>query len=250
MRVLVVAAACLSTYCVYSMLSQPVQGSYLFAPATVASTPRTQWQTYPVAYEAHQPTMLLQANSAQPPLAYAPAPVQSQGPAMAQDGFSYEALILVCFAAGTAAGYGAHAFLGVAGEEPTEKDITVGAAGLGGILGVVLFGSLPGAALLAAGFAYGTTKNDTLKSAGEAAAKVYTKAVDLEQEYEVVPKAKSAIDTVVTVADNLNSNYGITDKIDSKLQLSAKAESLSGKINAQKSKLTSKVDELKEKASS
>ena len=62
---------------------------------------------------------------------------------------------------------------------------------------------------------------------------------------QVLPKAKSAIDTVVSVADNLNKNYGLTDKIDAKLQLSARAESLSEKFNSQKDKLTSKVDELK-----
>jgi hypothetical protein len=54
---------------------------------------------------------------------------------------------------------------------------------------------------------------------------------------------------VVSVADNLNKNYGLTDKIDAKLQLSARAESLSEKFNSQKDKLTSKVDELKDKAS-
>ena len=62
---------------------------------------------------------------------------------------------------------------------------------------------------------------------------------------QVLPKAKSALDTVVSVADNLNKNYGLTDKIDAKLQLSARAESLSEKFNSQKDKLTSKVDELK-----
>ena len=65
---------------------------------------------------------------------------------------------------------------------------------------------------------------------------------------QVLPKAKSALDTVVSVADNLNKNYGLTDKIDAKLQLSARAESLSEKFNSQKDKLTSKVDELKAKA--
>jgi hypothetical protein len=55
---------------------------------------------------------------------------------------------------------------------------------------------------------------------------------------------------VVTVADNLNKNYGLTDKIDEKIQLSARAESLKEKFNTQKDKLTSRVDELKEKASS
>ena len=125
-----------------------------------------------------------------------------------------------------------------------------GAAGLGGILGVVLFGSLPGAVILGGLGAYAATKSDAVKSAGGAAANVYNKAVDLEQEYEVLPKAKSAIDTVVTVADNLNNNYGLTDKIDEKLKLSARAESLTEKFNAQKDKLTSSVNELKEKASS
>merc|ERR1719201_2659202 len=155
---------------------------------------------------------------------------------------------MACFAFGAAAGYGA--MLAVGGEEPTEKAKTIGAAGLGGVLGVILFGSLPGAAVLAAAGAYAATKNDAVKSAGGAAANVYSKAVDLEQEYEVLPKAKSAIDTVVTVADNLNKNYGLTDKLDEKLQITAKAESLTGKLSAQKSKITSKVDELKEKSSS
>merc|ERR1719218_261166 len=158
--------------------------------------------------------------------------------------------MLCCFAFGTAAGYGAHSLLAVGGEEPSEKAKTIGAAGLGGVLGVVLFGSLPGAVLLAAAGAYGATKNETVKSAGSAAATVYDKAVELEQEYEVLPKAKSAIDTVVTVADNLNTNYGFTDKIDERLKISERAESLSDKFNAQKDKLTSKADELKEKASS
>ena len=53
---------------------------------------------------------------------------------------------------------------------------------------------------------------------------------------------------MVSVADNLNRNYGLTDKIDAKLQLSARAESLTEKFNAQKDKLTSKVDELKARA--
>jgi hypothetical protein len=42
----------------------------------------------------------------------------------------------------------------------------------------------------------------------------------------------------------------LTDKIDDKLKLSERADSLSSKISTQKNKLTSKVDELKEKASS
>merc|ERR1719324_2173346 len=193
--------------------------------------------------------MMWQPNAAQP-VAYAPAYNQGYAPVQTDGEFSSEAWIVACFAIGAAAGYGAHAVLAVGGEEPTEKAKTIGAAGLGGVLGVVLFGSLPGAIFLAGAGAYAATKNDTVKSAGGAAATVYAKAVDLEQEYEVLPKAKSAIDTVVNVADNLNKNYGLTDKIDAKLQLSERAESLTEKLNAQKDKLTSKVDELKEKASS
>merc|ERR1719326_968393 len=192
--------------------------------------------------------MMWQPNAAQP-VAYAPAYNQGYATVQTDGEFSSEAWIVACFAFGAAAGYGAHAVLAVGGEEPSEKAKTIGAAGLGGVLGVVLFGSLPGAVFLAAAGAYGATKNDAVKSAGGAAATVYNKAVDLEEEYEVLPKAKSAIDTVVTVADNLNKNYGLTDKIDAKLQLSERAESLTEKLNAQKDKLTSKVDELKEKAS-
>merc|ERR1719199_1815070 len=166
--------------------------------------------------------MMWQPNSAQP-VAYPPA--YTQGYAAPQTDDESSAWIMACFAFGAAAGYGAA--LAVGGEEPTEKAKTIAAAG-----------------------AYAATKNETVKSAGGAAATVYSKAVDLEQEYEVLPKAKSAIDTVVNVADNLNKNYGLTDQIDAKLQLSERAESLTEKLNAQKDKLTSKVDELKDKASS
>jgi hypothetical protein len=237
-RLNVPAAAMLGAYCLYAIVFE-MQGSNLFAPAPLVSTQQMQTYAGPAQVLANQQPMM---GYAQPqPIVYAQA--QDDGE------FSYEAWMLCCFAFGTAAGYGAHAMLGVGGE-PTDKEKTIGAAGLGGLLGVVLFGSLPGAAVLAAGLAYGTTKSDAIKSAGGAAATVYQKAVDLEAEYEVLPKAKSAIDTVVTVADNLNSNYGLTDKIDEKLKISEKAESLTAKVNEQKNKLTSKVDELKEKASS
>jgi hypothetical protein len=202
-------------------------GTSLFAPAPVAT--RAQWQPVATSYMPQQPAMTWQANPAQP-VAY--APVQGYAPAQTSDEFSQEAWIASCFAFGAAAGYGAYAVLAVGGEEPTEKEKTLGAAGLGGVLGVVLFGSLPGAVLAAGAAAYACTKSDAVKSAGEATAKVYTKAVELEQEYEVLPKAKSAVDTVVTVADNLNKNYGLTDKIDEKIQLSARAESLKEKASS------------------
>ena len=39
-------------------------------------------------------------------------------------------------------------------------------------------------------------------------------------QYDVLPKAKGALDTVTTAASNLDANYGITSKIDEQLKLS------------------------------
>merc|ERR1719171_2172553 len=192
--------------------------------------------------------MMWQPHAAQP-VAYAPAYNQGYAPVQTDGEFSSEAWIVACFAFGAAAGYGAHAVLAVGGEAD-EKAKTIGAAGIGGVAGIVLFGSLPWTIGLGALAAYASTKSDAVKSAGGVAADVYSKAVELEQEYEVLPKAKSAVDTVVTVADNLNKNYGLTDKIDEKLQLTGRIDSLSEKLTAQKDKITARVDELKEKASS
>merc|ERR1719311_1734605 len=123
--------------------------------------------------------MMWQPNAAQR-VAYAPAYNQGYAPVQTDGEFSSEAWIVACFAIGAAAGYGAHAVLAVGGEEPDEKAKTIGAAGLGGVLGVVLFGSLPSAILAAGAAAYASTKSDAVKSAGEATAKVYSKAVELE----------------------------------------------------------------------
>merc|ERR1719387_396119 len=135
--------------------------------------------------------MMWQPNAAQP-VAYAPAYNQGYAPVQTDGEFSSDAWIVACFAIGAAAGYGAHAVLAVGGEEPDEKAKTIGAAGLGGVLGLVLFGLLPATIAFTALGAYAATKSDA---------------------------AKSAVDTVVTVADNLNKNYGLTDQIDEKLQL-------------------------------
>merc|ERR1719238_5772 len=98
--------------------------------------------------------MMWQPNAAQP-VAYAPAYNQGYATVQTDGEFSSEAWIVACFAIGAAAGYGAHAVLAVGGEEPDDKAKTIGAAG------------------------YAATKNDTVKSAGSAAATVYNKAVDL-----------------------------------------------------------------------
>merc|ERR1712216_1062457 len=92
--------------------------------------------------------------------------------------------------------------------------------------------------LLASVFAYGATTSgtfgDVTKSAGGYASKAYDKTLDLNEEYELLSKGKSAVDAGVNVVDNINTNYGITSKIDDQLKLSAAAESL-----------TTKVEELK-----
>ena len=53
-----------------------------------------------------------------------------------------------------------------------------------------------------------------------------------------------------TAAANLDSNYGITAKIDDQLKLSQAVEKVSDKVEEVKSSVTSKVDDLKAKASS
>ena len=109
--------------------------------------------------------------------------------------------------------------------EPTPKALAIGAAAGAGLLAVQLTGDLTTSAVLAIVCAYGTTLDNgfgsATKSLGSACSKVYDKTLDLQEEYELIQKAKSAIDTTVNVADNLNSNYQITGKIDEKLKLSA-----------------------------
>jgi hypothetical protein len=137
-------------------------------------------------------------------------------------------------------------------DEPSSSAVTIGAAAIGGALGVVLTGELTTAALFSAAAAYATTLDNgfgsATKSAGNLAAKAYDKTVEINEQYDVLPKAKSAADTVVTVADNLNKNYGLTDKVDEKLKLSATLDKATDKIDELKDSLTSKVDDLKKSA--
>jgi hypothetical protein len=102
-------------------------------------------------------------------------------------------------------------------EEPSSKAITIGAAAFGGAIGVQLTGELSTAVVFAAALAYGSTLSngfgEVSKTVGSASAKVYSKTVDLNEEYDLLPKAKSALDTTVTVAGNLDANYGITERL-------------------------------------
>jgi len=142
----------------------------------------------------------------------------------------------------------------IAMAEDGEKATVIGAAAVGGIVGVYLFHELSTGVLLAAVLAYGATLSNSFgeaaKSAGSAATKVYSKTLELNEQYDVLPKAKGALDTVSTAAGNLNENYGITSKIDEKLKLSQAVDKLTEKVEDVKTTVTSKVDDLKSKASS
>ena len=85
-------------------------------------------------------------------------------------------------------------------EEPSDKAVVIGAAAVGGVLGVYLFHELSTGVILACIGAYGATLSNSFgeasKSAGSAAAKVYAKTLELNEQYDVLPKAKSALDTV------------------------------------------------------
>jgi hypothetical protein len=139
-------------------------------------------------------------------------------------------------------------------EEPDAKAVAIGAAAVGGILGVYLFHELSNAVFLAVVLAYGTTVSNKFgnasKSAGEFAAKAYGKTTEINNEYDVLGKAKSVADTVCTAAANLDSNYGISSGIDEKLKLSEAVDKVGDKVNDLKSSVTGKVDDLKSKASS
>jgi len=79
---------------------------------------------------------------------------------------------------------------------------------------------------------------------------VYGKTLELNEQYDVLPKAKGALDTVTTAAGNLDANYGISAKVDEQLKLSQAVESVTSKVDEVKSSLTAKVDDLKSKATS
>ena len=137
--------------------------------------------------------------------------------------------------------------------QEASKATIVGAASVGGILGVYFFHELQTGLILAAILAYAATTQskfgDYSKTAGDTAVKVYDKTLELNAQYDLLPKIKSATDTATTAASNLDKNYGITSKIDEKLKLSAAVDKAASKVDELKSSVTSKVDDLKAKAS-
>jgi len=137
--------------------------------------------------------------------------------------------------------------------QESSKPTIIGAASVGAIVGVYFFHELQAGVILAAILAYAATTTsqfgDASKTAGDAAVKVFDKTLELNSQYDLLPKIKSATDTATTAASNLDKNYGITSKIDEKLQLSAAVDKASAKVDELKSSVTSKVDDLKAKAS-
>jgi len=197
---------------------------YAFSPPQRAATPYDVAWTAPVApYE---------------PVTYAPAPTPPTSGAG-----SYSSLLVL--GAGAAAGLAlgrSQQVATLAVSEDTQKvSVGFGAACVGGLLGVYLTGEITTAAIFALVFAYATTKGgvvgDTARSAGSAYDKVYTKTVELNDEFELTNKAAKAADFVVAAAQDVDESYQITARVDEKLKLSQAADSLSEKFDGAKAKL-------------
>ena len=137
-------------------------------------------------------------------------------------------------------------------DDPSPKAVTIGAASVGALLGVWLFRDLYTACIFAAAGAYGSTTtgvfSEYCRNAGEAGAKVYSKTLDINEQYDLLPKTKSALDAVTTAASNIDSNYGITAGIDEQLKISDAVASASAKFDEAKNSVTSKVSDLQAKA--
>merc|ERR1719345_114292 len=136
--------------------------------------------------------------------------------------------------------------------QASSKATVIGAAAVGGIVGVYFFHELQTGLILAAVLAYASTTASSFgsfaESSGETAVKVYDKTLELNAQYALLPKLKSATDTATTAASNLDKNYGITSKIDEQLKLSQAVDKAGAKVNELKSSVTNKVDDLKSKA--
>lgn len=136
----------------------------------------------------------------------------------------------------------------------TDTEAIVGAAAIGALAGVQLTGELTAALILGAAAAYSATLSNDLgkavKKGGTMAAEALERGKEINEQYDILPKAKQATDTVVTVADNINKNYGITDKLDKQLMLSDKAEEVKSKVGGTFDQVKASVDDFKAKSSS
>merc|ERR1719262_417305 len=86
------------------------------------------------------------------------------------------------------------AALSMMADDPSDKAVAVGAAAVGGVLGVYLFHELSTAVVLAIALAYGTTVSnnfgDFSRKSGDFASKAYDKTLEINEQYDVLDKAK------------------------------------------------------------
>jgi len=221
---------------VWLLASVAAQRFYTFTP------PQAQTSTWaaPAAYPEYVQTP------------YAPQYVPSAQYEQ-QQGWSMSALILGA-GAGAAAGLAwKRPVAALAVEEDSSKAVTVGAAVVGGFLGVYFFGELSPAILLALLFAYATTLNNGFGSftrkAGSTYNSVYDKTIELNDQYDILAKAKSAADFTVAAASDFDESYQLTAKVDEKLKLSQAMEKVSEKFEVVTEqfpkKISEKVEDLK-----
>merc|ERR1711924_144715 len=117
----------------------------------------------------------------------------------------------------------------------------------------LLHGRAQSGLILGSVLAYASTTSSKFggyaESAGETAVKVYDKTLELNAQYDLLPKIKSATDTVVVAGSNLDKNYGFTSKIDEQLKISQAIDKATSKVDELKSSVTGKLEDLKAKAS-
>lgn len=133
---------------------------------------------------------------------------------------------------------------GAAAEEPSSgRAATIGAAAIGGVLGIQIFHGLSSAVVLALILAYTSTLTNNVggatKMVGLFAVKAWTKIRQINDQYEVLWKAKNvtdvvmqaakgATDKVLVVVDKVNPKPFA--KIDNKFKLSQALGKLSDKV--------------------
>jgi len=191
---------------------------------------------------------------------YAPQYVPSAQYAQPEQDWSMSSalLILGAGAAGVAAGVALKrpvATLAVSSDD-SNQGVAVGAACVGGILGVYFFGDISTAVILALIFAYASTKDNgfgnAIGKAGSAYNTVYDKTVELNDQYDILRKAKSAADVTVAAAVDLDESYQLTARVDEKLKLSQAVDKVTSKIGEVTEqfpkKISEKVEDLKTKS--
>merc|ERR1719217_742043 len=160
--------------------------------------------------------------------------------------------LLVAALVASASAFGGVAPVPAASKLSISKVTVIGAGAVGGILGIYFTGELQSGLILGSVLAYASTTSSKFggyaESAGETAVKVYDKTLELNAQYVLLPKIKSATDTVVIAGSNLDKNYGFTSKIDEQLKISQAIDKATSKVDELKSSVTGKVEDLKAKA--